>query len=93
MTETQTKGIAAEDVEAMSRVLSLGHNQERLAELAPKVRELMEMVNKLRAAKVQGHEMAVNYPTSVPEWFFEGSEGVPLLPPEGQPPRSKGDRR
>src|SRR6266545_6225902 len=89
MTETQAKGLAVDDLEVMSRLLALGHDRERLAELAPQVRDLLEMINKLRAASVQGHEMAVNYPTSVPEWFSTGSEGVPVLPPEGRPPRTR----
>jgi hypothetical protein len=77
-----------DDLGAVSRLFSLGHDRERLAELAPKIRELFGMINKVRAAGIQGHEMAVNYPTSVQEWFSAGSEGVPLLPPEGQPPRA-----
>jgi hypothetical protein len=77
-----------DEVAAMSRLLSLGHDRDRLAELTPKVRELFVMIEKVRAAKIQSHEMAVNYPTSFDVWVSEGAEGVPLLPAEGQPPRT-----
>jgi hypothetical protein len=82
-------GKTADEVAAMSRLLSLGHDRERLAELTPKVKELFAMIDKVRGARIQGHEMAVNYPTSVNVWVADGTEGVPLLPAEGQPPRVK----
>jgi Asp-tRNA(Asn)/Glu-tRNA(Gln) amidotransferase C subunit len=55
--------ITIEQLEAWSRIASLGHSPERLVELAPKVRALFDTIARLREADVEGCEMAVNYQT------------------------------
>jgi hypothetical protein len=54
-----------ERIIAFSELASLGHSVERLKQLAPKVKELYSLIEKIRSADVSGHEMTVNYWTAL----------------------------